>query len=121
MKDRIRFSEEADEKIDWIAKKLGTSKNIICRIAFSASISNEDEYQIPEGRKLGKFDINKPTLMGDDEYLFRALLIQLEGRRISDDEFMPMMRNHIERGVEFLYADYQRINSPTDFIIRFLT
>lgn len=118
MKDRIKFSEEAFEKMDWIARRLGTSKNIICRMAFSASISTLEGYDFPE-RKQGKFEINKPTLMGDDEYLFRALLMQEEGRKMNDDEFMSLMRMHIERGIEILHGDFVKINSSTDFITRY--
>jgi len=37
---------------------------------------------------------------------------------MNDEEFFAKyLRNHIERGIEILYEEYQKINSPIDFIV----
>ena len=64
------------------------------------------------------FEFNRYTLTGKYDELFKALIIQHLGKKISDDEYFSYyLRNHIERGIDLLYNEYNKINSPIDFLV----
>ena len=118
MSTRLRLSKETSDKLNLISSKLGLRRNIICRIAIGRSLIEKGSViDLNIEDSLG-FELNRYTITGAHDVLFRALVCQYEKKNLNDFEyFSKYLRNHIERGVRLLYEEYNKINSPIDFLI----
>jgi len=118
MSHRLRLSEETSHYIDDLSRKLGLRRNIICRLATGRSLAEKETVKnVKMGNNTG-YEFNRYTLTGDKDQLFKALVNQHERKKLDDGEyFSKYLRNHIERGVRLLCAEYSRINSPVDFLV----
>jgi hypothetical protein len=68
------------------------------------------------------FEFNKPTILGSDEFIFASLSAAQSNRPIKDSIFFNVIiRNHIQRGLDGMYAIYQKTNSPVEFIEKMLS
>jgi DNA sulfur modification protein DndE len=64
------------------------------------------------------FEFNRYTLAGDFDEVFKAVICQHAGKYLDDDQYFTYyFRNHIERGLELLYNEFKKINSPIDFLV----
>jgi DNA sulfur modification protein DndE len=64
------------------------------------------------------FEFNRYTLTGEYDSTFKALIVQDVGRKLTDKEyFQEYLRNYIEHGVDVLNEEYQKINSPVEFLV----
>ena len=64
-------------------------------------------------------EFNRATLTGIHELVFKLLISESENRFVPDHEFFPtFVRVHIENGIHLLYDKYQKINSPTEFLLQ---
>ena len=106
------------EKLDYLSKKLGIRRNIVCRLAVGRSFAELNSVKDFKPKDSSGFEFNRYTLTGESDDIFKALIIQHERRKLTDDQyFLKFLRNHIERGIELLYDEYKRVNSPVDFLV----
>lgn len=118
MSSKLKISEKASKKLVTLSMKLNLRRNIICRLAIGKSLSEKESVKKIEPEDNAGFEFNRYTLTGDQDILFKALIIQHEKRKFSDfDYFSIYIRNHIERGLKLLSDEYNKINSPIDFLI----
>jgi DNA sulfur modification protein DndE len=57
-------------------------------------------------------ELNRQTIFGDTELLYRCLICMNEQKEVSDNEFFPsLVKAHLDRGAKFLgvEARYNRI------------
>lgn len=67
-------------------------------------------------------EFNRVTITGKYDSVFRLLLCEKEKRLILDEEFFPhVFKAYLEKGIELLYAEYMKINSPGEFLQHILT
>lgn len=119
MKNKLRISETATQQLTFLSNRLDLKRNIICRLAVAKSLTIDDpvENYIPADSK--GLEFNRPTLTGDQDLLFKTLIAQHEKKPIDDDTFFSKyFRNHIERGIDILYNDYQKVNSPVEYLMK---
>lgn len=118
MSSKLKISEKASKKLVTLSMKLNLRRNIICRLAIGKSLSEKDSVRGIEPEDNAGFEFNRYTLTGDQDILFKSLIIQHEKKKVSDiDYFSNYVRNHIERGLAVLFDEYSRINSPIEFLI----
>jgi len=118
MTTRIKLSKEISIKLDYLSRKLNLRRNIICRIAIGRSLVQKESVGGYIHLDSQGYELNRITILGNQTELFRALINQHEGRRIGDFEyFSKYIRNHIERGISLLHEEYERVNSPTEFLL----
>ena len=100
MSTRLKLSKEISAYLDNLSNKLGLRRNIICRLAIGRSlVEKEGVIEFEHEDSLG-YELNRTTVAGNHDALFRALITQHEGRKLNDFEyFSHYLRNHIERGV----------------------
>ena len=59
---------------------------------------------------LGK-ELNRYSLVGEDDCLFKCLVEMQEGRHLTDDEYFPTrMKAHLDRGAPLLAREQQYSN-----------
>ena len=118
MPTKLKISEEMSEYLDYLSNKLGLRRNIICRLAVGRSLAEVKSVKDFKPKNSSGFEFNRYTLTGESDSIFKALINQHEGRKLTDDQYFPkFLRNHIERGVVLLYEEYEKINSPVDFLV----
>jgi len=63
------------------------------------------------------YEFNRYTLTGEYDDYFKAMIVQAEGKNMSDDEFFTKyLRKHIERGIEIMHKEYQRVGSKFTYL-----
>lgn len=105
----LRFSNQVFETLKQLHASTGLTPNILARIAISLSLNDRTELSEDYFKqKKGSVDINRNTLTGEYDYVFKALIAQHCKREISDEEYFPELINaHIERGVKMLENSFK--------------
>ena len=66
-------------------------------------------------------DLNRQTITGDYETMYKVLIEQNEGRHLSDEEFFPQyVKAHIDRGSELLMDMYNHSGSIDKYVMQVL-
>jgi DNA sulfur modification protein DndE len=110
--NRIKVSEDVDQKLKQLKAKTGLTPNLLCRIGFCLSLREPgipDPYAYDENSNR---EFNRYTLTGAWDSMFVAVLIQ---RCAKNDIFIPenieeQFRAHINRGVLLLFQRVKHLN-----------
>ena len=105
---RLKTSKRTKE----IFEELGGSSNLkpfaLSKIAVSMSLNHDasiDEYTNDDTNGL---ELQRSTVTGEYDAIFKALIEINLDRHISDDEYYPYyMKLHMDRGAELLYNKYK--------------
>lgn len=121
MSNKLKISKEMSTQLDHLSSRLGLRRNIICRLGVGRSLAEKQSVKDLKPKNNVGYEFNKYTLTGDYDEIFRALIVQHERKKLTDSQyFSKYLRNHIERGIELLYKEYERINSPIDFLVKLI-
>lgn len=85
-------------------------------------------WSLRDGGKIAKFsydtnglELNRQTITGEYDILFRALIEQVEERHLSDEEYFPKyVKAHIDRGAEMLSSHYRHAGSLDKYVLETL-
>lgn len=62
-------------------------------------------------------DLNRQTITGDYDAYFKALVQQVEGHYIADEEFFPnYLKAHIDRGASILLDMYNHAGNLDEYV-----
>ena len=116
MSIKMKLSAKATKQLETLATNLDLRRNIVCRMALAVSLNEKTAPKTDDADFSGQ-EFNKPTIMGTEEQLFNALIIQHYGRKLPEEElFSKYVRAEIINGLEIMTADYSKINSPVQFL-----
>lgn len=127
--NKLKLSKLATKEVDHLSARLGLRPNIVCRLAVGRSLSIPEsvkgyvrtEKEEKEAEMYVEKEFNRYTLTGNEDELYKILVYQHEfaysGIKIPENQYYyQYFRLHIERGLDSLYYEYQRVNSPVDFL-----
>jgi len=127
--NKLQLSKLATKELDHLSARLDLRPNIVCRLAIGRSLSikiSVKEYQRTEEEEKGvekvvPKEFNRFTLTGEEDILYKILVYQHEYEcnnvKIPENQYyLGYFRLHLERGLDSLYYEYQRINSPVQFL-----
>jgi len=118
MANKLKISTENSKQLEFLSNRLGLRRNIICRLAIGRSLNEPASVSKYKPTDNAGTEFNRYTITGDLDDIYKALVIQHEKKRMTDDEyFAKFLRNHIERGVGILYTEYLKVNSPIEFLV----
>lgn len=120
MADKLKLSTHSSDQLNYLSGRLNLKRNLICRIALSISLSKGAPVPATIKTDSEGYEFNKPTILGPDETLFKALTCYVQNEPANNDFFNITVRNHIENGLEIMFSDYQKINSPVGFLSSYL-
>ncbi len=99
-----------------IFEEIGASIHLqpfaLCKIALALSLKdsqrlNEDNFKT-DGEGL---ELNRQTITGEYDDLFKALIISHAGNSMTDEEYFPKyMKAHIDRGAKYLFSEFKYSN-----------
>jgi len=62
-------------------------------------------------------DLNRQTITGDYEAIFKVLIEEVEGRKLDDEEFFPTyLKAHIDRGALILLDKYNHAKTLDAYV-----
>ena len=100
---KLKTSKETEQILDKIEASENLSWPTLIRLAISLSIREGALMEIELFTdSLGK-ELNRSTVTGDVDSLYKCLIQIQEGRHLSDDEFFPTyIKGHLDRGARLL-------------------
>ncbi len=114
--DRIPFTKTIDQRMRHLKARTGITPNIFARLGYCLSL---EEPGVPEdpfsNEEIGR-EINRNTLLGENDAIFVALLRvwareHMTGRELQQEQFDAMFVAHMNRGFEIISS---RIRSLGD-------
>lgn len=117
MNFRLKTSKYTADKLKQLQSATGLQPNILARIAVSLALKKPEP---PTGhvQDTNGLDFNRSTLTGEEDYIYKALIIQHCKRDISDEEYFPTLFNsYLERGIRMLVNEYQHAGNFEKLII----
>ncbi|MCG7384386.1 MULTISPECIES: DndE family protein [Paenibacillus] len=116
----LKTSKYAKEILTQIHSSSGITPNILIRYAVALSLKKNDPNNpiepimkdFPDGLVL-----NRSTVTGEYDYVFRAMITQAAGQELTDEEYFPSYFNaHLERGIRALSSEYKAAGNYEKFI-----
>ena len=118
MASKLRLAKETSRRLQLLSTRLGLRRNVVCRIALGRSFADGASVADSQPTDGDGYEFNKYTLTADQDTVFKALVVQHEGRGLTETEyFQKFLRNHLERGINTLYDEYAAVNSPIVFLL----
>lgn len=106
MNFRLKTSKETGEILKSLQNTTGLTWNILSRIAVSLSLN--DPTQPPSVPNNAGVEINRNSMTGEFDYVYKALIRQHAGYHVHEEDYFPDLFNrHIERGIKTLESEYR--------------
>lgn len=124
MFSQIKTSKENKEIVVNLSRKLNLgAENIIARIAFTYSLSQDIKLNIEDLSNSGGKEYSRGVLFGDNFDVYIAMLCKHYGLYKTDKDIPKYVKLHVDHGLELLNSEYQN-NSKLDgfeFISQLIT
>lgn len=116
----IRPSQSSWELVDTLKRVWDVRVNYVpIRIAIGRSLLSGDVPDPSGDQSDGRaIDTQQVFSGGGTDYspLFRSLIVQRHGQVVSDDEFLKLLKAHIDHGFELLKQDAASFKAPDDYV-----
>lgn len=115
---KIRTSKKAMICFEELTASENYPPFILAKLAISMSIKSN----IPLEEKDFKTDnlgleLNRQTITGEYDLLYKSLIEMFEGCHISDDDyFQKYLKAHLDRGAIMIHSEY-KYNAKKDFLL----
>lgn len=121
MNTRLKTSKNTDIKLEEMHKTLRfSSKAVLARIAIGISLQQKGDPRLQDKHRVkdvSGFEFGRNTLTGDLDDIYKILVIEHLGKRISEEEYFPLLLNaHIERGTNIMYSEFKLRSNKQNFI-----
>lgn len=122
----IRLAQSSWDLIDTLNRvwnfRIGQRTNyyVAIRLAIGRSLLSGDipDFELQRGEDGRAIDTQQIFSGGGTDYslLFRALIIQRHKRPLSDDEFLHLLKTHIDHGFQLILNDTAGFKSEDDYV-----
>ena len=105
---RLKTSKKTKEIFEEIGKSSNLKPFALSKIAVSLSLKDSNSIEDYKEEDSNGLELQRSTVTGEYDNLFKSLIEMNLGRHISDDEYYPYyMKLHMDRGAELLYNNYK--------------
>lgn len=106
---KLRTSKETMKIFDEIGASFRLQPFVLSKIAIALSIRQEAQLEQADfSTNTEGLELNRQTITGEYDELFKALIINHTSKHLSDEEYFPAyMKAHLDRGAKLLYAEYK--------------
>ena len=117
---KIRTSKKTMTCFEEITASTSYAPFILAKLAISASLKSGKPLEAKDfDTDNWGLELNRQTITGEFDSLFKSLIELFEGRHISDDEyFQKYLKAHLDRGAALIYSEFKYNN---DFLIGLLS
>ncbi|MFK4477838.1 DNA sulfur modification protein DndE [Bacillus sp. RC206] len=121
MNYRLKISKRVSDKLKELQAPTNLTPNILARLAVGLSLTDPTVPEISNDKEAGGLEINRHTLTGDYDFIYKCLITQHAGREVSDEEYFPTLFNaHLERGINLLESEYKHAGNNEKFSMNLL-
>mgnify|MGYP001053701208 CR=1 FL=1 len=84
----------------------------LCKLAMALSLHSSEPLKDSDFKTDNDgLELNRQTITGEYDDLFKALIISHTEKKINDDEYFPKyVKAHIDRGAKYLFLEYKYSN-----------
>jgi len=108
---KLKTSKKTEEILDRIEKSENMPWYTLVKLAIALSIRRGRLEKVDFSSNTYGRELNRQTITGDADALYKCLMELQEGRHLSEDEFFPVyIKAHIDRGASLLEQE-QRYSS----------
>jgi len=117
---KIRTSKKTMDIFEEIGASTNYAPFILSKLAISMSLKsktplNENDFK---SDSFG-LELNRQTITGEWDELYKSLIEMAEGRHLSDDDyFQKYLKAHLDRGARMIYSEFRYNN---DFLLALLS
>lgn len=105
---RLKTSKKTKNIFEEMSKSSTLKPFALSKIAVAMSLNEEQSIDKYENNDTNGLELQRTTVTGEFDSLFKALIEKKLGRHINDDEYYPhYMKLHMDRGAEILYNKYK--------------
>lgn len=106
---KLRTSTETMQVFSDIGASIHLQPFVLAKIAIALSIRDEVELdEVNFNTDTDGLELNRQTITGEYDDLFKALIINKSGHDLSEEEYFPKyLKAHLDRGAKMLYSEYK--------------
>lgn len=106
---KLKTSKETMQVFNDIGASIHLQPFALAKIAIALSIRNSAELDEDSfNTDTDGLELNRQTITGEYDDLFKALIVNKNGRDLSEEEYFPKyLKAHLDRGAKLLYAEYK--------------
>ena len=116
---KIKTSKKTMRYFDEIMASTNYAPFVLSKLAISMSIKNGVPLTVAdfESDSYG-LELNRQTITGEWDSLFKSLIEIFEGKCLGDEEFFQKyLKAHLDRGAQLIYSEFKYSN---DFLLGLL-
>lgn len=115
---QIKTSKSNKEVVTQLTRKLGLgAENVIARIAFTYSLSQDRKLDLTEIQDSGGKEYSKSVLFGEFSEIYIGLICTHYGLYRSDKDIPKYIKIHVDDGLELIYNNHKQTNFESiDFL-----
>ena len=108
---KLKTSSETMRIFEDIGSTTHLQPFALCKIAIALSLHNKTNNDELVNADNDGLELNRQTITGDYDELFKALVISNAGKCLTDEEYFPKyLKYHIDRGAKLLYSEFKYSN-----------
>ncbi len=105
---KLRTSKETQEIFETINQTTGLQPFALSKIAIALSIRDKELNSKDFETDNDGLELNRQTITGENDLLFKALIINELDKSITDEEYFPKyLKAHLDRGAKLLANEYK--------------
>ena len=105
---RLKTSKNTKEIFEEIGASSKLKPFALCKIAISLSLRNSDSIDDFEDTDTHGLELQRSTVTGEFDTMYKALIEMKLQRHLSDDEYYPVYtKKHIDKGAQLLSRLYE--------------
>ncbi len=111
------FKLKTSEETASIFSEIGSSTHLqpfaLSKIAIALSVRDSNDLSDSDfATNTDGLELNRQTITGEFDELFKALIVQKEQKSLTDDEYFPKyLKAYIDKGAKLLYAEFKYAGS----------
>ncbi len=116
---KIRTSKKTMDIFEEISASTNYAPYILSKLSISLSLKSEKPLKEDDFRRdTYGLELNRQTITGEWDELYKSLIEMYEGMHISDDDyFQKYLRAHLNRGAKLLYSEFRYSNDLLQHLI----
>ena len=117
---KIRTSKKTMAIFEEIAASTNYAPFILSKLAISMSLKNKHPLKESDFKTDSYgLELNRQTITGEWDELYKCLMEMFEGRHLGDDEyFQKFLKAHLDRGARMIYSEFRYSN---DFLLALMS
>lgn len=110
---KLRTSNETMSIFEEINSSIHLQPFVLCKLSLALSLKNERPLSEDDFKtNTDGLELNRQTITGEYDELFKALIMSFEGKYLSDETYFPKyLKAHIDRGALLLRSEFKYSNT----------